>query len=204
MNGSIYIIKNSVNNKIYIGQTTQNVEDRFKQHLKCLKSNQKQVISKAIKKYGKDKFSFEILEKNISSYKELNERETYFIDKYKSLVPNGYNLCRGGSESRRTPSLSNNQQAEVCNRYREGKSTRDLEKEFKVSYTTIIGVLKSNNVEMRNKTVNLPDRTSKVTREIMEDLYLEKRLLIKDIAKILDVDVRTINRAKNRYKMSRI
>src|SRR5699024_11954771 len=61
MNGSIYLIKNEVNNKMYIGQTIQPVEKRFKQHLKLLKTNEKQAISKAIKSIGKDKFSYEIL-----------------------------------------------------------------------------------------------------------------------------------------------
>ena len=32
--GSIYIIKNKINDKVYIGQTTQAVDERFKQHCK--------------------------------------------------------------------------------------------------------------------------------------------------------------------------
>ena len=39
MNGSIYMIYNDINDKKYIGQTTRNVEDRFKQHLRLCKSN---------------------------------------------------------------------------------------------------------------------------------------------------------------------
>ena len=42
--GYIYIIKNYKNNKVYIGQTTQDVEKRFNQHLKCSKSNKNQLI----------------------------------------------------------------------------------------------------------------------------------------------------------------
>ena len=30
MNGEIYIIKNDINDKVYIGQTTQGSEERFK------------------------------------------------------------------------------------------------------------------------------------------------------------------------------
>ena len=46
--GYIYIIKNYKNNKVYIGQTTQDVEKRFKQHLKCSKSNKNQLIYRFI------------------------------------------------------------------------------------------------------------------------------------------------------------
>lgn len=58
MNGKIYVIENSVNNKLYVGQTTQLVEDRFKQHLKSSNSNSnnKQLIHKAICKHGKENF----------------------------------------------------------------------------------------------------------------------------------------------------
>lgn len=32
--GSIYIIKNNINDKVYIGQTTNTIEERFKNHIK--------------------------------------------------------------------------------------------------------------------------------------------------------------------------
>lgn len=43
MNGSVYLIKNSANGKVYVGQTIQPVERRFKQHLKLPKASQTQV-----------------------------------------------------------------------------------------------------------------------------------------------------------------
>lgn len=46
------------------------------------------LINSAIKKYGKENFSFEILE-----YAEnYNEREKFWIKYYNSKVPNGYNI----------------------------------------------------------------------------------------------------------------
>lgn len=58
----IYIIKNYINDKVYIGLTTRTVEIRFKEHLKLLKSNQSQLIHRAINKYGKNNFYVETLE----------------------------------------------------------------------------------------------------------------------------------------------
>ena len=117
MNGSIYLIKNSKNNKVYIGQTTQGAETRFKQHLKLQKSNEKQAISKAIKSIGKENFSYETLITGITTYEELNELEELYIQKYNSMVPNGYNLCPGGQKWRRTPKFTKEQEIEVVEKY---------------------------------------------------------------------------------------
>ena len=75
--GSIYIIKNNINDKVYIGQITLNAEERFKQHLKdssCCNTH----LYKAMRKYGKEHFYYEIIEDNLS-YEELLIREKYWI-----------------------------------------------------------------------------------------------------------------------------
>lgn len=51
-------------------------------------------MNNAIRKHGKDNFIVELIE--ICEVSKLNEREVYFIDKYKSQGPNGYNLTKGG------------------------------------------------------------------------------------------------------------
>lgn len=90
---SIYIIKNKINDKVYIGQSV-NPHRRFIQHLcngnRLLDSLP---IHLAINKYGKDNFYYEILEKDIENY---NEREKYWISYYDSQSPNGYNISEGG------------------------------------------------------------------------------------------------------------
>lgn len=91
--GSIYIIKNTVNNKVYIGQTIQPVDVRFKEHLR-----KSEIIDthlyKAMRKYGKDKFYYEILESNLE-YSQLLQHEQYWISYYNSYK-NGYNDTLGG------------------------------------------------------------------------------------------------------------
>ena len=49
----IYIIRNNINGKVYIGQS-QNAIRRFKEH--CKPSNSNSIIGKAIQKYGKENF----------------------------------------------------------------------------------------------------------------------------------------------------
>ena len=86
----IYKITNKINGKIYIGQSN-NIKRRFLEHT----YRDKLPIDMAIKKYGKDNFSFEILEE--CSLEELNEKETYWIKKLKSLEY-GYNCTVGGDQ----------------------------------------------------------------------------------------------------------
>lgn len=82
----IYKIENLVNHKIYVGQSI-NIERRWKEH--CYPST-KSLISLAIKEYGKENFSFQILEECLQD--ELNEKEDYYIQKFNCIVPNGYNV----------------------------------------------------------------------------------------------------------------
>ena len=88
----IYIIKNDINTKVYIGQSLD-AKERFKSH--CKKNYDNSLIDKAIQKYGKEHFWFEILESQIENY---NEREKYWIKYYNSLKPFGYNILTGGEE----------------------------------------------------------------------------------------------------------
>ncbi len=86
MTTGIYKIENLINHKVYIGQSVH-IERRWKEH--CQYST-KSVISDAIKKYGKENFSFQILEE--CSLDELNDKEIYYIQKFNCITPNGYNV----------------------------------------------------------------------------------------------------------------
>ena len=94
--GYIYKITNKVDNKIYVGQTLQDCELRWKQHLK--KRSNCRYLSSAIKKYGADNFEFKLV--CITFDNKLNEMEIKYIEQYNSLAPNGYNLRLGGNSGR--------------------------------------------------------------------------------------------------------
>ena len=96
----VYCIKNTVNNKEYIGLTTRTLEKRWKQHI--YESNKQNSwewntpLGNAIKKYGKDSFQVFVLEE-CSSETELKQKEIQLIKERKSLASeNGYNLSFGG------------------------------------------------------------------------------------------------------------
>lgn len=91
----IYIIRNYINDKVYIGQAID-PEDRFKGHIIESRLNRNNsAIDGAIAKYGAENFYYEILEDKTPDY---NERERYWIAFYKSKCPNGYNILDGGED----------------------------------------------------------------------------------------------------------
>ena len=87
----IYKIENLLNHKKYIGQTND-PKRRFKEHKNMSENGSNvKILYLAIKKYGIENFSFEIIEK--TPY--YNEREKYWISHYDSFR-NGYNMTEGG------------------------------------------------------------------------------------------------------------
>ena len=92
MKKDIYIIKNKINNKVYVGQADFAAK-RWESHLKDSKSKPKIIIDQAIKKYGIENFWYELLEYQVPDY---NDKEKYWIKKLNSQVPNGYNVAPGG------------------------------------------------------------------------------------------------------------
>lgn len=92
----IYKITCKTNGKIYIGQTTESLEKRWKRHTwTCTKKRNAMAITNAIKKHGQENFTIEKIDTAIS-LDELNEKEIYYISLFNSISPNGYNLSTGG------------------------------------------------------------------------------------------------------------
>lgn len=86
----IYKITNIVNGKVYIGQTIRPIIDRFKRHISDAINNVLDThFARAIRKYGKDNFIIEKLDKAFSQ-DELNLKEQYYIRLYDS-INKGYN-----------------------------------------------------------------------------------------------------------------
>lgn len=87
MNSGIYIIKNTITNKFYIGSSS-NIKKRFKVHKRMLKTNIHHSIhlQRAFNKYGEKNFDFIILELT----DDLLNREQYHIN---TLLPD-YNIAK--------------------------------------------------------------------------------------------------------------
>lgn len=89
---NIYIITNLINKKQYVGKTKQLIEDRFNQHVYL---NTNTIIHYAILEYGKVNFKVELLE-TVNDDIAL-QKEKFYINKFNTLYPNGYNEILGQS-----------------------------------------------------------------------------------------------------------
>ena len=147
--GEIYLIKNKINNKCYTGQAVKfygknnkewGSKKRWNSHIReafCNGKDHCRVLNSALRKYGIDNFELIIL----GEYKMdlLNEKEVFFIEKYNTLVPNGYNLTTGGysgkdsdetrykkrlmrlGKKNSTTHIENSQLGQIGNRRKKGK-----------------------------------------------------------------------------------
>ena len=95
----IYKATNLINNKIYIGQTTNSLEYRKNQHFREARCDKRKntYFHNAINKYGENNFDFIVID-SAESIDELNEKERYWISYYNSTNKDkGYNLDSGGN-----------------------------------------------------------------------------------------------------------
>lgn len=112
--GRIYIIRNTMNDKVYVGQTHVSIKLRFQNHLSAARRGLDYIIGKAIRKYGEDKFYVELLEKCL--IEELNEREQYWISFFKATDNRfGYNMSIGGNVVRTTKELDEDKVLQMFN-----------------------------------------------------------------------------------------
>jgi group I intron endonuclease len=96
----VYKITNKINGKIYIGQTTSTIQERWNSHCCHSKHGRNALLGKAIRKYGKENFTIEQID-YAQSIEELNKKEIEHISLSKSTDKNiGYNLMSGGDNSR--------------------------------------------------------------------------------------------------------
>ncbi len=97
-NGFIYLITNKLNGKRYVGQSIQNLELRWKNHIeqayyKKVKSYES--LHAAIRKYGKNSFEINIIDEGVAK-NDLRSKERFWIKELDTMVPKGYNISKGG------------------------------------------------------------------------------------------------------------
>ena len=192
--GIIYIIKNKLNDKVYIGQTTTNIKTRFNQHCKnsTLKSRHYKLYN-AIKKYGKDKFYIEILEQGVDINK-LDEREIYYIEKYNSYLK-GYNSTKGGDGRVINKEYD---EKEIVALYNNGYLLKQIGQIYNVSDATISRVLNKLNVKTRHDG----NKYESFNVEEFKKMWADKDIKIKDMAKFYNVNEKTIRRHAKRLKLN--
>ena len=95
----IYIIKNKINGKQYVGKTidfSRRMSEHKSESFNPNRQGYNYPIHAAIRKYGVENFIYEVLEDNIG-IELLDDREKYYINKLDTMNKlKGYNICDGG------------------------------------------------------------------------------------------------------------
>jgi group I intron endonuclease len=94
--GVIYLITNTTNGKLYVGQTIKKLERRWNLHRStALRGRSSQALHRAIVKYGAENFIIEVLIEIPED--QLDSHEIRLIEQYDSMNPlKGYNMTPGG------------------------------------------------------------------------------------------------------------
>ena len=134
----IYKITNLLNNKVYIGQSI-NILKRWTSHsTEYSNPNSKAynyALYRAIRKYGINNFSFQIVE--ICDSTQLDELEKHYIELFNSFK-NGYNENKGGQNIYGHPKLTEEQVLEIKKKLFTQKYTlTSLSEEYGVHKDTI-------------------------------------------------------------------
>lgn len=190
MNGFIYIIRNTVNNKVYIGQTKVSVTTRWQEHLRHAKYGD-QIINRAMRKYGIDKFYVETLE--ICSIDVIDYREIYYIDLYDSTNKSkGYNVSIGG----RTPKFKRKALSisTLIDLYKnQGFSLQEIANKFEVTRYIITTELRNAGVEISER-YREKEKFSTINKETLIKALQEYKSLRK-AAKSLNMNYTTFRKA---------
>ena len=100
--GYIYIVINKINGKSYVGQTmAPDIQKRWSSYRNLRKTQIGECFYNGLNKYKPENFKFEII--CICFDEDCNRYEEFYIKKFNTLVPNGYNLREGGKNSKQHP-----------------------------------------------------------------------------------------------------
>ena len=180
MYGIIYLLTNKVNGKIYVGQTIQKLNKRWRGHV-CKSRNPKEnstPVLCAIRKYGEENFDRKILctAWNKNQLNKLEENYTILLQSNISSI--GYNIAigacvRGEPRERATRKQkgvfsckfrTDIDTKELVRLYKSGTLIKQMQTMFKASRCLIEGRLKNSGIPLkdpREKVINDEDQICK-------------------------------------------
>lgn len=212
--GIIYSYINKINKKQYIGQTI-NPEDRQHAH-KSNAFNEKNSeynspIHRAFRKYGYDNFEYQILAQT-DDLDALNLLEEFFISKFDTQIPNGYNIEKGGKNCQKPPldieerekliwdqaKLTKDEVIELRKAYQNKESPKEIyEKKYKgrLHYQSFMNIWTGKRYSLIMPEVFQESRRTKLTEEIVRAIRQDRQntqLSYEKLAKKYNISKATI------------
>lgn len=193
---SLYLIKNKLNCKIYVGQTKKSPSRRLMEHKSCARNKKHNCykLENAINKYGEGNFFVEEIA-TTKNQDDANELEIFFIKEYDSIT-NGYNLQSGG-QGNRDISGAKNPRAKLTEKEMKEifylasnkvKTQTEIAKQFSVNRTTIQRILYNDTwTSEKRRRINVQRKLQPEQIRQIKKLILDGNLSKTNIAKIFHV-----------------
>lgn len=140
----IYKITNLINGKLYIGLTTNTIQERWYYHLKDLEKK-KSALYNAMNKYGVKNFKIEEIEQCTLS--NVREREKYWIGFYNTYLDDtkGYNQSAGGELC----ILKTEDEKDIVELYNKYQNITLVANKLHADRARIVRVLSKNDIEIK-------------------------------------------------------
>lgn len=204
----IYIIKNLINNKFYIGSSI-NIKRRFIDHKRDLKSNKHASIKlqRAYHKYGETNFSFIVLEQlclsklyDIKSLKEtIINKEQFYLDsllfanednnKFHKL---GYNILRKADSS-----LGAKHSTDTKNKLSIAHKKKWNNNSYRKKMSIALKGVNSGNKREDLKKYNINNKSKKVYQYDLNGIFIKEWPSAREASRKLNIDLTNIARAAN-------
>lgn len=203
--GIIYCFTNKINNKKYIGQTI-NPNQRYNAHKSNYQNSNNQeynsLLHKAFRKYGFENFDYEILSKDIDDIELLNQLEIFYIKKFNTKAPNGYNVESGGKNAPKPKTLEHKKKEiwsqaklteeeviELRKAYKAKKSPTEIyNKKYKdrLHYNSFLNIWSGRRYGLIMPEVFEKGRHTKLTADIVKKIRKDKEILNLSYQKLAD------------------
>ena len=161
----IYKITNQCNGMSYVRQSID-IQRRWAEHRR--KMNIKNtLLYQAMREFGIDNFSFEVIEE--CELVDLNDKEKYYIDKYNTMNPNGYNMSTiENIQHKINWDIANEIISELKNTSLTGK---EIAKKYNVSHCLISQINNGNMWKQKNFVYPIRKREKKEKQEKQEKIW---------------------------------
>lgn len=180
--GIIYVYRNKINKKCYVGQTIH-PENRHKAHIRSANDGDNSKFHRALRKYGLDNFDYFVACKINASpeylKRSLNSLEKFYINFYNSFE-NGYNMTEGGDGTRlfgeangmynkkhKAESNEKNRQAHLGNKH--NKETIKKISDWQLENSPVRGTHPSEEAKEKNRQAHLGKKLTNEHKEKIKE-----------------------------------
>ena len=180
--GKIYVIKNSITDSVYVGQTVQSLSDRFKRHLRISKSLYTGAkLYEAIRDIGEEYYKIQLI--CTCDIIDMDRLEIEHIRKYDSYH-NGYNSTPGG-ENRKSTFMDLDIDS-FTQDYNSNMKILDMAKKYDCDVRTIYSIRRSLSIESNNNKGNTRTNGWRDKKLVEYDKYFNPIKLYNSIGQVIN------------------